>query len=83
MTEQKKPQTVRELGTNGQMIEREVAQVPYYLDAEGVLTCPRCGCQDFSVYRTYDWQDGKKLRKRECNNCHSMLQTIEIVAENR
>ncbi len=51
--------------------DRPVVKMPNYLDANGVPTCPQCGCQDTRVETTYPWHDGRKRRRRYCknNNC--------------
>jgi len=59
--------------------ERKVVQLPDYLDADGVLTCPGCGCQEFRVVNSYQWSDGKKRRRRVCSHCQLPITTIETV----
>jgi len=59
--------------------ERKVVKVPDYLDAQGVLTCPGCGCQEIRVVNSYQWSDGKKRRRRVCSHCQLPITTIETV----
>ena len=58
---------------------REMVKLPNCLDAEGRLTCPDCGCQEFTIYRTKPWRNGEKTRERECTHCHRIVYTREIV----
>ena len=60
---------------------RRIVQLATYLDGDGRLTCPDCGCQDFSVERTLPWTAGAKIRERECTHCGRRLQTREVVDE--
>jgi ribosomal protein L37E len=60
---------------------RRIFKTPTYLDDNGVLTCPRCGCQDFEVTHSYRWEGGHKPRRRVCTHCGYPITTIEVVDE--
>lgn len=59
--------------------ERRIVQMPTYLDSDGVLTCPSCGFQEFSVTNTGHWTNGGKKRRRECDHCGWAITTWETV----
>lgn len=59
--------------------ERRIVQMPNYHDADGVLTCPMCGFQEFSVTHTGHWTNGGKKRRRECDHCGWSVTTWEAV----
>ena len=61
--------------------ERRIVQLPDHLDKDGVLTCPKCGCQDFEVTHTYPWSNGQKRRRRVCTNCGRPITTVEHVED--
>jgi transcriptional regulator NrdR family protein len=63
------------------MEERRIIKLPDYLDEDGILTCPKCGCQDFEVTHSYKWLDGKKPRRRACTYCGWKITTSEKVDE--
>jgi len=54
--------------------------LPKYEDADGRLTCPGCGCQDFRVENSYSWIFGKP-RWRKCRNCGWRIRTKEVIDE--
>lgn len=62
---------------------RQLVQLPQYLDDEGRLTCPDCGCQHFSVEESRKWARGHKRRERECTHCGRRITTLEVVAEDQ
>lgn len=59
--------------------DRRIVKFPTYEDDNGVLTCPKCGCQDFFVSNTDRWKNGFKKRRRVCENCSFPIITMEIV----
>lgn len=66
--------------------DREPAKLPYYLDEDGIPTCPKCGCQDTKVTHSMKWDTGVKVRRRVCNNEHCgwvFPRTIEVFDESR
>lgn len=40
-----------------------------WLNAEGIPTCPACGCHEFRVRDSEPWKHGVKERYRVCNKC--------------
>jgi len=61
--------------------ERRIVILPDYLDEDGILTCPKCGCQDFEVTHSYKWEHGSKPRRRKCEHCAWTCTTEEKVVE--
>lgn len=46
-------------------------------NASDPWSCPKCGCKDWRVYKTYDCKDGTKRRTRCCRNCKFVRTTYE------
>lgn len=47
--------------------------------AEGSWVCPRCGCMDWRVEKSY-MAIGRRQRRRVCRNCRQeILRTSEVV----
>lgn len=43
------------------------------------ITCPQCGCKHFYTVNTYPWNNGTKLRRRQCRHCKYIVETEEKV----
>ena len=56
--------------------ERRKVKFPTGLDADGGLTCRKCGCRHFAVRYTRQSDNGIK-RVRECRHCGHIITTIE------
>lgn len=50
-----------------------------YLDANGVLTCPTCKCQEFKTPDSEPWERGFKRRYKSCVGCGLRVRTKEVV----
>ncbi len=57
--------------------ERRIVQITSNTDAEGIPTCPHCGCQQSEVTNTYPWSNGTSRRRRVCSNCDLPFHTVQ------
>ena len=58
------------------MVRRDV-KLPTNTDRQGYPVCPDCGCQDSELINTYKLSDGRKRRRRICDNCRNPFYTIQ------
>lgn len=58
---------------------RRIFKLPSILNADGVPTCPDCGCQDFRVTNSLHWEAGQKRRYRVCRHCGYKIRTREVL----
>lgn len=59
--------------------DSEQSPASKFLDSDGRLTCPACGCHEFRTPDSEPWINGNKRRYRQCRHCKLRVRTKEVV----
>lgn len=59
------------------MSDSRAIQLPNNLDSEGYPVCPACGCNRSDVTHSWPMPDGKRKRRRVCDNCRVPFTTYQ------